>query len=190
MHYPSFKRLFDITASSAGLLLLSPVLLATAIAIRVETPGSPFFFQQRVGQGLKPFAIVKFRSMVKDAPKLGSWSTQDNDPRITRIGRFIRKTSLDELPQLWNVLTGDMSLIGPRPNTPQQACQYTPEQWIARHSLRPGITGLAQVSGRSMLTTEQQIAYDLQYNKEVSLSLDLRILCKTIILALNRSGTN
>lgn len=190
MDYACTKRLLDITASTAALLLLSPVLLATAIAIRAESEGSPFFFQQRIGQGLKPFGIVKFRSMVKNAPSLGSWQTQDADPRITRVGRFIRKTSLDELPQLWNVLKGDMSLVGPRPNTPQQESQYTTEQWVARHAIRPGITGLAQVSGRSSLSVDQQIACDLQYNTSLSLKQDLRIILKTLRLALARSGVN
>ncbi len=190
MPYPCFKRLLDITASACGLLLLSPVLLVLALAIRAESPGSPLFFQQRVGQGGRLFRIVKFRSMVKDAPRLGGWSTEDNDPRITRLGRFIRKTSLDEIPQLWNVLTGDMSLIGPRPNTPQQESQYSPGQWVQRHVIRPGITGLAQVSGRSTLTTEQQIGYDIEYTKNMSLALDFRILAKTVSMVLTRTGTN
>jgi lipopolysaccharide/colanic/teichoic acid biosynthesis glycosyltransferase len=190
MDYRCIKRTLDIIASASVLLALSPLLLAVAVAIRAESPGSPFFFQTRIGKNLVPFRIVKFRSMVQNAPSLGSWHTQADDPRITRTGRVIRATSLDELPQLWNVLTGDMSLIGPRPNTPQQESQYTPAQWQQRHALRPGITGLAQVNGRSSLTVEQQIAYDLQYVEQHSLALDLRILCKTVAIALNRAGVN
>jgi len=190
MAYATLKRLIDITASGTALLVLSPVLLMLAIAIRAETTGSPFFFQQRIGQGLKPFAIIKFRSMVKDAPQLGGWQTQDADPRITRIGRFIRRTSLDELPQLWNVVIGDMSLIGPRPNTPQQESQYSAAQWRTRHTLRPGITGLAQVSGRSSLTVEQQISHDLTYNQQASLALDISIIMKTVTMVLRRNGVN
>lgn len=190
MPYLLIKRTLDILASFMALLLLSPLLLAVALAIRLESEGSPLFFQQRVGQGMRPFCIVKFRSMVKNAAQLGGWQTQDADPRITKTGAFIRKTSLDELPQLWNVLIGDMSLIGPRPNTPQQNTQYTPEQWQGRHRVRPGITGLAQVSGRSGLTSEQQIAYDLEYIENMSLAQDIRILLKTVAMVLKRTGTN
>lgn len=190
MKYSFFKRILDILAAASALLLLSPVMLAVALAIMLESPGSPLFFQTRTGKRLRPFRIVKFRSMVKNAPQLGGWQTQDADPRITRIGRFIRATSLDELPQLWNVLTGDMSLIGPRPNTPAQESQYEPAQWRARHFVRPGITGLAQVSGRSSLTTEQQIMFDLRYVGECSLRLDIDILIKTIAQVLRRAGVN
>lgn len=190
MDYARIKRLIDIVASAAALLALAPLLLAVAVAVRVETPGSPLFFQQRAGKGGRPFRILKFRSMVQDAAALGGWSTAQNDPRITRVGRFIRRTSLDELPQLWNVLTGDMSLIGPRPNTPHQESQYAPGQWEARHSVRPGITGLAQVSGRSSLTTAQQIACDLAYAESMSLTQDLRIFLRTLAIVLTRTGTN
>ncbi len=190
MNYPCFKRAIDIAASASALALLSPLLAGVAIAIRAETPGSPLFFQARMGRGGKPFRIVKFRSMVQNAPSLGGWSTTEGDPRITKMGKFIRRTSLDELPQLWNVLVGNMSLIGPRPNTPQQDTQYKPDQWQQRHFIRPGITGLAQVSGRSNLTSEQQIGYDLEYVHNYDLFMDLRILFKTIAIALKKSGVN
>ncbi|NBO17838.1 MAG: sugar transferase [Proteobacteria bacterium] len=190
MKYQHAKRLIDVLASAVALAVLSPLLLVLALAIRLESPGSPLFFQQRTGRGCKPFYIVKFRSMVKDASKLGSWQTAEGDPRITRLGRFIRATSLDELPQLWNVLMGDMSLIGPRPNTPQQISQYPVGTWEKRHVLRPGITGLSQVNGRSNLSIEQQIAYDLRYNEECSLMLDVHILLKTVTQVLRRAGVN
>lgn len=190
MDYAAPKRAMDIVASLTALLLLAPLLAALALAIRLESPGSPFFRQERTGRGCKPFHILKFRSMVKDASKLGGWQTEAGDKRITRMGRFIRATSLDELPQLWNVLKGEMSLIGPRPNTPQQESQYPAGTWEKRHALRPGITGLAQVNGRSNLSSAQQIAYDLRYNDECSLKLDLHIIYKTVLQVLRRAGVN
>lgn len=190
MGYGVVKRGVDILSAATLLLLLLPLLAVLAILIRAETPGSPLFTQQRIGRRGKPFRFFKFRSMVKDAPLLGSWRTADNDPRITRVGKFLRATSLDELPQLWNVLIGDMSLIGPRPQTPQQQSLYTPEQWETRHRVRPGITGLAQVNGRSDILLEQQIAYDLAYTARPTLALDTSILLKTIALIFTRRGTN
>lgn len=190
MLYPAVKRLMDITASALALLLLFPLLFGIALAISLESPGSPLFFQQRTGRGGKPFYIVKFRTMVNNASQLGGWQTEANDPRITRLGKFLRETSIDEIPQLWNVLVGDMSLIGARPNTPQQESQYPPGTWQKRHTLRPGITGLAQVNGRSSLGTEQQIAYDLEYNANCSLKMDIAILLKTVQQVLRRAGVN
>ena len=128
--------------------------------------------------------------MVKDAPKLGSFQTLDGDPRITRIGSFLRRTSLDELPQLWNVLIGDMSLVGPRPQTLAQEVQYRPDDWQNRHKVRPGITGLAQVNGRSDMLLEDQVRYDLTYASNLSLSQDIHILLKTIGLVLGKVGVN
>lgn len=188
--YPMVKRSLDIALSLAALLLLLPLLALIAAAIRLETPGSPLFFQQRVGRSGRPFYMVKFRSMVKDAPKLGSWRTEDNDPRITRTGMFIRRTSIDELPQLWNVLTGDMSLIGPRPQTPAQESLYTPAQWQARHIVRPGITGLAQVNGRSALDFESATKFDLAYAARPSFAQDMHILLATIHQVLRGVGVN
>ena len=188
--YQHIKRTIDISASLCALLILWPLLLVIAVLIRLESVGSPFFLQQRMGRNLRPFYIVKFRSMVKNAPIMGGFQTQDNDPRITRVGAFIRKTSMDELPQLWNVLMGDMSLVGPRPNTPAQENQYSKEAWKMRHSVLPGITGLAQVSGRSNLSSEQQVAYDLQYVREVSLGLDMRIIIQTALQLASKTGIN
>lgn len=190
MTYSLVKRLLDVLAAVCLLVLLSPLLALIVLAICLESTGSPLFFQERVGRGLRHFRIVKFRSMVRDAPLLGGWQTGDNDPRITRVGRFIRRTSLDEIPQLWNVITGDMSLIGPRPNTPQQASQYAPAAWQERHAVRPGITGLAQVSGRSNLTSEQQVAFDIEYARSFSLALDVSIALRTLSQVLRRHGVN
>jgi len=174
------KRLFDIVMSLAALLALSPVLAATALAVMLES-GLPVLFRQvRVGQGGREFGMYKFRSMVKNAAALGSFQTAAKDPRITRVGRFIRRTSIDELPQLLNVLAGDMSLVGPRPDVPAQRALYAPADWEARCSVRPGITGLAQARLRSAATESQRLALDLQYVRENSLWLDLRIVVWTL----------
>lgn len=183
------KRLVDVGGAGAFLVLLSPLLLLLLAIIRLESPGSPLFVQARVGRGGRVFSMFKLRSMVKDA-SLGSYQTQDNDPRITRVGKFLRATSLDELPQLWNVLIGDMSLVGPRPETPVQQALYTPADWQARHRVRPGITGLAQVNGRSTISTEDRLRCDLAYAAHPTLRLDMHILWQTFWQALMRRGVN
>jgi lipopolysaccharide/colanic/teichoic acid biosynthesis glycosyltransferase len=168
------KRLFDIVASLVALLLLSPLLLGTALAVAIES-GLPVLFRQtRIGLLGREFGMFKFRSMVKNAASIGPYFTSANDPRITRVGRFIRRTSLDELPQLINVLTGDMSLVGPRPDVPAQQSLYTAADWAQRCSVRPGITGLAQALYRSDSTEAQRLEADLRYTREASLWLDLK----------------
>lgn len=184
------KRLIDITVCLFVLLSLLPLLVIIAIIIRVDSAGSPFFTHPRVGKNGRIYGMVKFRSMVKNASQIGSFRTESNDARITRVGAFLRKTSLDELPQFWNVLIGEMSLIGPRPDTPMQEKDYTPEQWQARCSVKPGITGLAQVMGRSGLSHEERLAYDLKYAEHASVKMDIEILLKTVKIVLNRAGTN
>ncbi len=174
------KRAFDIVVSLAALLVLSPLLAATALAVILES-GRPVLFRQvRVGQGGREFGMYKFRSMVKNAAAIGPYHTSADDPRITRVGRFIRRTSLDELPQLLNVLLGDMSLVGPRPDVPAQRALYAAADWEARCSVRPGITGLAQARLRSAATESQRLALDLQYVREHGLWLDLRIVVWTL----------
>ncbi|UCV01368.1 sugar transferase [Acidovorax radicis] len=170
----------DIVLSLVVLCALSPLLLAAALAIAVET-GLPVLFRQtRVGLNGREFGMFKFRSMVKNAASIGPYFTSDNDPRITRVGCFIRRTSIDELPQLINVLRGDMSLVGPRPDVPMQRSLYTTADWALRCSVRPGITGLAQALYRSEATYEQRLNADLRYAREVSIWLDLRILVWSI----------
>ena len=169
------KRLMDIVLSLAALVLLSPLLVLATLLIVLDSGWPVFFRQTRVGQGGQTFAILKFRSMRTDAAVTGLYFTQANDPRITGVGRFIRRTSIDELPQLLNVLWGDMSLVGPRPDVPAQQSLYSPADWIRRCSVRPGITGLAQVRGRSQASFEQRLAFDLEYVTNVSVGLDLRI---------------
>ena len=174
------KRLVDIVVSLVALLVLSPLLAATGLAVVLES-GLPVLFRQvRVGQGGREFGMYKFRSMVQNAASIGPYHTSADDPRITRVGRFIRRTSLDELPQLFNVLLGDMSLVGPRPDVPAQRALYDLADWDARCSVRPGITGLAQATLRSAATESQRLALDLQYVREQGLWLDLRIIGWTL----------
>ncbi len=180
------KRLLDLLLSALALLLLSPLLAATAIAVWLED-GRPVLFRQlRVGRGGREFGMYKFRSMVKNAAALGPHFTASGDPRITRVGRFIRRTSLDELPQLFNVLAGDMSLVGPRPDVPAQRADYQPEDWALRCSVRPGITGLAQARLRSEATPAQRLELDLGYARDAArggwrgLALDIQILAWTV----------
>ena len=174
------KRLLDLVISTVALVLLAPVMLVVAAAIALESGRPVLFKQQRVGRGDREFGLYKFRSMVKDAAAIGPYHTATNDPRITRVGRFIRRTSLDEMPQLLNVLKGEMSVVGPRPDVPAQRALYTPFDWHARCSVRPGITGLAQALLRSEATPQQRLELDLRYVREHSLWLDLRILFWTL----------
>jgi lipopolysaccharide/colanic/teichoic acid biosynthesis glycosyltransferase len=175
------KRLTDIVLSLTALLLLAPVLLLTALAVVIDS-GLPVFFKQtRVGLNGCEFGMFKFRSMVKNAASTGPYFTDANDTRITRVGQFIRRTSIDELPQIINVLLGDMSLVGPRPDVPMQKSLYLPEDWAQRCSVRPGITGLAQVSGRSEVTFEQRLAFDLDYAKNMSWWRDVQIMWQTVL---------
>lgn len=183
------KRLFDIAASLFALLLLSPLLLGTALAVALESGFPVLFRQTRVGLLGREFGMFKFRSMVKSAASIGPYFTSDNDPRITRVGRFIRRTSLDELPQLINVLRGDMSLVGPRPDVPAQQSLYAPADWAQRCSVRPGITGLAQALYRSTSTEAQRLEADLRYTREASLWLDLKI-CWWTLKRLSGQGAN
>ena len=174
------KRLIDIILSLTALVVLSPVLLLAAMAVALGS-GSPILFRQtRVGLGTVSFGMFKFRSMVKNAATTGPYFTDTNDVRITRVGQFIRRTSIDELPQIINVLLGDMSLIGPRPDVPAQQSLYSPEDWKLRCSVRPGITGLAQVKGRSEVSFEQRLSMDLEYVRHASWRGDIKILWLTV----------
>jgi exopolysaccharide biosynthesis polyprenyl glycosylphosphotransferase len=192
------KRILDIIVAGMALILTSPVFVLTAIAIRLNSPGPIFFRQTRVGKWGEPFACYKFRSMYIDAEqRLKDLQAQNevdgpvfkmkHDPRITRVGRVIRKLSIDELPQLLNVLQGNMSLVGPRPALPREVAQYTYEQ-IGRLNAIPGITGLQQVSGRSDLDFQRWVELDLQYIAEQSLWKDIEILLKTIPAVLFAKG--
>ena len=177
------KRLFDVVVSAVGLLVLSPVLVALAALVRLSSPGPALYRGQRLGLNGRPFAMTKFRTMYVGTPDLrnadGSTFNAADDSRVTSLGAWLRRTSLDELPQLWNVLRGDMSLVGPRPDLVDQAVFYSPADYH-RLSIRPGLTGLAQVSGRNSLTWKERRALDLQYVDSRSFLMDLRILWRTI----------
>lgn len=174
------KRALDLLLSLLALLLLSPLMLAAALAIRLESGRPVLFVQRRVGRGGREFGMFKFRSMVKGAASVGPHYTSACDPRVTRVGRLLRLTSIDELPQLVNVLVGDMSLVGPRPNLPLQRDLYRAEEWELRCTVRPGLTGLAQALLRSAGSVEECLALDLRYVREASLWLDLKIMLWTL----------
>lgn len=182
------KRMFDIAAALGALVVLSPILLVTGIAVAITSPGGALYRQTRVGRGGQTFQMLKFRSMVADADRIGGYSTAQGDPRITRIGRFIRRTSIDELPQLLNVLGGSMSLVGPRPYVPAQESTLQPEEWRLRHLVRPGITGLAQALARHATREGERTELDLRYVREQSFWLDLKIIWWTVRQVLGKGG--
>lgn len=188
--YSYIKRILDIVISFSILLLTFPLLLLLMLLVALETAGSPLFLQTRVGKNCNEFTLIKLRSMVKNASELGSFQTAAGDARITRVGRFLRMASLDELPQMWNVLKGDMSLIGPRPETPQQQSLYTQDDWQLRHKVKPGITGLAQVSGRSSLSPETRLVFDLKYAASNDFFMDAKIAIKTLQVVFMGRGVN
>jgi len=185
---PVLRRLVDIVVSALTLALAAPVLALAAVAIRLESPGPVLFRQLRVGQNGHPFEVLKLRTMVPGAEHIGAGLAIDaGDPRVTRVGAILRRTSLDELPNLLNVLSGEMSLIGPRPTLPVQVEQYTPRQ-RGRLQIKPGITGWAQVNGRASLPWAERIELDLYYIEHRSLALDLRILGRTVAMVLGGTG--
>ena len=173
------NRALDLAGASLGLVLASPFLAAAAIAIKLDGGGPVLYRQQRVGKDGREFELVKLRTMVVGAERQGAgWAIDHGDPRITRVGSVLRRVSLDEVPQLWNVVRGEMSLIGPRPTLAYQVEQYTPHQ-RRRLDVRPGITGWAQVQGRASLPWEERIELDIWYVEHRSPSLDLKILART-----------
>jgi lipopolysaccharide/colanic/teichoic acid biosynthesis glycosyltransferase len=180
------KRGFDVLAAGTGLLLLSPVLAAFAVAIKWEDGGPILYVHPRVGRGGKQFPFFKFRTMRVGSDRSG-YEIDAADQRITRIGSFLRRWSLDELPQLLNVLRGEMSLIGPRPTLAYQVEQYDVRQ-RRRLDVRPGLTGLAQVRGRNSLTWPQRIEIDIEYIESYSLLLDVQILSRTFAAVVNPDG--
>lgn len=178
------KSIYDFIASLFGITIISPIFLLICCAIKVTDPGPVFFLQERIGKNGKTFKIIKFRTMVLNAEKIGDGlvvQTED-DPRITKIGKFLRKTSLDELPQLLNIIKGEMSLIGPRPPVtyhPYNGYENYPEKAKLRFKMRPGITGLAQVEKRNSATWDERIEIDVKYVEKFSLLLDIKIFLKT-----------
>jgi lipopolysaccharide/colanic/teichoic acid biosynthesis glycosyltransferase len=187
MKTPRWKRLFDVVVSSSGLLVLSPVFAVTAIAVWKKL-GSPVFFSQlRPGLGGRPFRIIKFRTML-DATD-GAGNPLPDDERLTPFGAMLRRISLDELPELINVLKGEMSIVGPRPLLMRYLPLYSREQ-MRRHEVRPGITGLAQVSGRNAITWPEKFAYDIEYVDSCSPMMDLKVLVKTVAVVVRGSGVS
>jgi len=185
MIYAVVKRVLDCSAALIGLLIASPLLIVCAVAIRMSM-GCPIFFRQvRPGYGGRPFTLVKFRTMLDHRDSSGK--LLPDAQRLTRVGKFIRKTSLDELPQLWNVLKGEMSLVGPRPLLMEYLPLYSPQQ-ARRHEVKPGITGWAQVNGRNSLDWEEKFRLDVWYVDHRSFWLDLRILCMTFKRVIRRQG--
>lgn len=192
--YEVIKRLIDIVCSFLGVLVLSPLFIIIAIIIKMTSKGPVFFSQKRVGKNGKEFDMYKFRSMVVNAEELkdklaaknemsGPMFKMKDDPRVTKVGKFIRKTSIDELPQLWNVLKGDMSLVGPRPSLPKEVAQF--ESWMyKRLEVKPGLTCYWQVSGRNNIDFEDWMKLDIKYVDERSTWIDIKLIFKTAFILL------
>jgi len=198
-------RLLDVVVATIALVLLAPVLLVVAVAVRLDSPGRAIFRQRRLGRNLEPFSVAKFRTMregadagahrshveqmMADDDRRGTrpMSKLQEDARVTRVGSFLRRTSIDELPQLWNILRGEMSLVGPRPPIQYEVDRYPPEAF-RRFAVRPGVTGLWQVRGRSLLTFKQMIALDAEYVETRSLALNLKILLLTVPTVIHGKG--
>ena len=190
--YEISKRAIDIIGAGSGLLLLSPVIAIVACAVKFTSKGPVFFSQKRVGKNGELFDMYKFRSMVVNAEELkeklahqnemsGPMFKMKDDPRVTKVGKFIRKTSLDELPQLWNVLKGDMSLVGPRPSLPKEVAQF--EKWMyKRLSVKPGLTCFWQVSGRNNIDFEDWMKLDIKYVDERNFWIDIKLIFKTVLV--------
>ena len=192
--YLRVKRMMDLALSIISLPVVLPILLIASIAIKLDTPGPALFVQERIGQHRRHFRLYKLRTMVADAEELKAsvldahtihFKTLD-DPRITRVGRFLRKTSLDELPQVFNVIRGEMSLVGPRPTSLNLA---TYEPWHERRlEVRPGITGLWQVRGRNAMTFDERVELDLEYIDNLSFANDLKLLAQTVLVVITGKG--
>lgn len=177
------KRIFDIIVSATGLLVFSPVFLVTVFVIKITMPGKIFFQQERVGKGKKVFHICKFRTMKEDRQAEEAHDFSKDAERMTRTGNILRRLKIDELPQLWNVFAGDMSLVGPRPTVMEQVEQYDEFQ-MHRLDMRPGMTGLAQVNGNVSLPWNERIKYDVKYIERFSVFLDLAIMIKTVLVVI------
>lgn len=190
------QRAVEIVIAVLALIVATPVMLVLAVIVMIDTPGAPIFRQVRVGKNGRLFKFCKFRTLYSDArqrfPELYSYDytpaeienhtvKREDDPRVTRFGRFLRKTTLDELPNFWNLLWGHVALVGPRPDIPEYVPHYRPDQ-LLKFSVKPGITGLAQVSGRNRITFQQTIAYDLQYIAQRSFWMDVKIVFRTALL--------
>lgn len=189
--YNFFKRVFDIVLSGCGLLVLAIPMLILGVAVKCSSPGPVFYHQKRLGLNGRPFDVIKFRSMCVDAEEDGAqWSQGEDDPRITGLGRFLRNSRLDELPQLWCIFKGDMSIVGPRPERPvfYDAFDSYIHGFRERLKVKPGLTGLAQVCGGYDLKPEEKIIYDIEYIKNRSLKNDLSIIFRTVRVVFTHEG--
>lgn len=185
--YSVIKRMIDIIGALFGIIVFLPVFIITAILIKIESKGSIIFKQLRIGKDSKPFYIYKFRSMRIDAPNLATNDLKDPDIYITKIGKIIRKTSIDELPQLFNILKGDMSIVGPRPVIEKEQELLDRRKESSVDKVMPGITGWAQINGRDNLGVDEKVKYDREYLYKRSLKFDLYIMVMTVLKVLNRS---
>jgi len=177
--YGFFKRIFDIVSAVLAVLVIWPVMLILVVAIKTQSKGAALFKQQRAGKNGKPFVLYKFRTMRTDVDPFGASPKSGDDDRITKVGRFLREYSLDELPQLFNVIKGDMSLVGPRPLYIEQMAEWDQRQ-RRRLDVMPGLTGLAQISGRGSLTRERKLELDVQYVESAGMLTDIKIIFATI----------
>ncbi|WP_349405603.1 sugar transferase [Clostridium perfringens] len=197
--YLLLKRIFDFISSLIGLIIFFPIIIIIAVAIKLDSKGPIVFGHTRVGKDGKEMKVYKFRSMVKNAQEVFNNFTQEqkdefnknfkleNDPRITKVGKFLRKTSLDELPQLWNIIKGDMSVVGPRPIVKKEIIKYG-DSFKKVFSVKPGLTGYWQANGRSDTTYEERVAMDLYYVDNRSLSLDFKIIIQTLVSVIKKEG--
>jgi O-antigen biosynthesis protein WbqP len=183
-----FKRTGDILLAALGLVLASPILLGIAIAIRLDSPGPILFRQRRSGRGSSEFVLLKFRSMAQGTPDLATHLVGTGHVTVTRVGVLLRRTSLDELPQLWNVLRGDMTLVGPRPALYNQYDLIAMRQASGVDALRPGLTGWAQINGRDEIPMERKVAYDREYLDRLSPAFDAEILVRTALTLFTMRG--
>lgn len=181
------KRLTDIIISLFILIIFSPILLIFAIAIKLESRGPVFFIQERSGFGGKPFKLFKFRGMVQNALQIGPELTQENDPRVTKVGRILRRTSIDEIPNFINVLIGEMSVIGPRPEILSITAKYNNIQRKV-FQFKPGVTGISQINGRQMLTPEQRVNMEIDYYNKETFWSDLKVFLNTFSVVINNEG--
>lgn len=192
-----FKRLVDISVSTIFLSIFAVLFVFIALAITIDSKGPVIYTQMRIGRRRRPFKVYKLRTMIEGAHALAAgiasvtdenpFVQHENDPRVTRVGGFLRRFSIDEFPQFINVLKGDMSVIGPRPFIPEEA-QVIDKEYHARYSVRPGLTGYAQINGRNDLTLEERMGYDLYYVEHLTAALDVEILLKSVLVVLRRDG--
>lgn len=191
LFYLLCKRVCDIAISLMALVVLLPVILLFALIVMIETPGSPFFLQERLGQSGRAFTIMKLRSMYSDAEKNGAQWAVKNDSRVTKVGKLIRQTRIDELPQLWNVLKGDMSIVGPRPERAVfiEEFQKTLPAFSQRLAVKPGLTGWAQINGGYELTPAEKLELDLYYIQHTNIRFDVKIMIKTLRVIVTGDGS-